>query len=142
MNTNYTDLYKFFIRQTKVNNNDLPSTEQGQKDLINDGVMEFNIRLRIGKEKLKCDDMLEELNEELEEEFFMFLSECMTLIVYKNMLQEYVSTWESFQNDVGRKYYKDQLNGKQQLINEQENRLKYLKLAISDEFVGDINGTI
>lgn len=142
MNTNYTDLYKFFIRQTKVNNNDLPSTEQGQKDLINDGVMEFNIRLRIGKEKLRCDDMLEELSEELTDEFFMFLSECMTLIVYKNMLQEYVSTWESFQNDVGRKYYKDQLNGKQQLINEQENRLKYLKLAISDEFVGDINGTI
>lgn len=142
MNTTYTDLYKFFIRQTKVNNNDLPSSEESQKNLINDGVMEFNIRLRIGKEKLQCDDALEELNEKLSNEFFMFLSECMTLIVYKNMLQEYVSTWETFQNDIGRKYYKDQLNGKQKMIEDQEIRLKSLKLAISEEYLGDEYGTI
>lgn len=136
----YDEIYQYFMRHTRVDSLDLPTDIQSQINLIHDGVMEFNILLRIGNDKLYCDDIKEELSEDLQDEFFVFLSECMTLSIYKNMLSEFVSTWEMFQNDVGRKNYKDQLNGRQELVNKQEYRLKTLKLAISEEYVDSEDG--
>lgn len=136
----YDEIYQYFIRHTRVDSLDLPSDIPSQIHLIHDGVIEFNIWLRIGLDRLIYDDTTEELSEDMQDELFVFLSECMTLSIYKNMLSEFVSTWEVFQNDVGRKYYKDQLNGRQELVKEQEHRLKTLRLAISDEYVDTEEG--
>lgn len=136
----YDEIYQYFMRHTRVDSLDLPTDILSQINLIHDAVMEFNIWLRIGSDKLCYDDVKEEVNEDLQDELFVFLSECMTLSVYKNMLSEFVSTWEMFQNDVGRKNYKDQLNGRQELVNKQEIRLKALKLAISEEYVDAEDG--
>lgn len=136
----YDEIYQYFIRHTKVDSLDLPSDELSQIHLIHDGVMEFNIWLRIGLYKLEYDDQTEEVSEDLADELFVFLSECITLSIYKNMLSEFVSTWEVFQNDVGRKNYKDQLNGRQDLVSKQEYRLRTLRLAISDEYVDTEDG--
>lgn len=136
----YDEIYQYFMRHTRVDSLDLPTDIPSQINLIHDAIMEFNIWLRIGSDKLYYDDIKEEVSEDLQDELFVFLSECMTLSVYKNMLSEFVSTWEMFQNDVGRKNYKDQLNGRQELVNKQEARLKTLKLAISEEYVDAEDG--
>lgn len=130
----YDDLYAYFIRQTKVTKNDVPSTIEGQVNLIHDGIIEFNVRLRIAKDKLKYDDELEQLSEELDSGELLFLSECMSLIIYKNMRSEFVSTWETFQSDIGRKYYNNQLSGREKLIEDQETRLDHLKFALYSDF--------
>lgn len=135
MNTTYDELYSYFIRNTKLNELDLPSTIEGQVALIHDGKIEYNIRLRMNSASLECDDTLEALNEQLNDANKVFICECMKLGVLKNMVTDFVSTWETFQNDIGRKYYKDQLNGRQKLVEDQEKRLDSLKLAIFDEYL-------
>lgn len=135
MNTTYDDVYSYFIRNTRVNELDLPSTVEKQIELIHDGRFEYNVRLRVGGEPLICEDIMEELSEELSDGHLVFFCECMKLCVLKNMLSDFVAIWETFQNDVGRKYYKDQLGGRQKLVDDQEKRLDMLKLAICDEYV-------
>lgn len=134
MNTSFDELYTYFKDNTKVDSLDLPSTVEGQVNLIINGIREFNIRLRLNDTPLTADTDLELLSEELSNGDFIFLSECMSLAIYKNMKTDFLSTWEVFQNDVGRKYYKDQLSGRENLVREQEERLCKLKLALCDNF--------
>lgn len=134
MNTTYDNIYEYFSRNIRADALDLPSTVDEQVLLIKDGIDEFNIRL---ERELTCDDITETVNEELTNSEIRYVSECMKLRIYKGMLDDYISVWEVFQNDVGRKNYKDQLNGRETRIQVQEALLNRMADRIYDDYEGE-----
>ena len=134
--TTYDTIYQYFHRNTHVDFFDLPSTISEQILLIKDGVDEYNFRLEA---ELECNDDNETLNEDLPNVHIKFLSECMKLRIYTRMLDSYVSLMEVFQNDMGRKNYKDQLNARQFLILRQEEIINKLLNRIYDDYTGGEN---
>lgn len=129
----YDDIYSYFYRNIKVDSFDLPSTIQEQKELVEDGIDEYNIRL---DEEVTYDNELEEINAQLTKSQIKFISECMKLIILRHMKEDYISTWEVFQNDIGRKNYKDQLSGRIDLVVSQESVLNRLANKLYDNFDG------
>lgn len=133
MNTTYDDIYKYFSRNIRADSLDLPSTIDEQIELLKDGIDEYNLRL---EKNLNCDDMTETVSEELNNLHIRFIIECMKLRIFQGMLEDYVSVWETFQGDMGRKNYKDQLNARQSLINKQDEILNKLSNRIYDNYTG------
>lgn len=134
MNTTYDNIYEYFSRNIRADALDLPSTVEEQVLLIKDGIDEFNIRL---ERALTCDDITETVSEELTNSEIRYVSECMKLRIYKGMLDDYISVWEVFQNDIGRKNYKDQLNGRETRIQTQESLLNRMADRIYDDYEGE-----
>jgi len=134
LNTTYDNIYEYFSRNIRADALDLPSTVEEQVLLIKDGIDEFNIRL---ERALTCDDITETVSEELTNSEIRYVSECMKLRIYKGMLDDYISVWEVFQNDIGRKNYKDQLNGRETRIQTQESLLNRMADRIYDDYEGE-----
>lgn len=132
--TTYDDIYEYFQGITKVGELDLPTTTDEQKALIHDGVEEYNTRMA---KEIVCNDEIEQVSPELTEKEIRFISECMKLRVFQAMLEDFVSVWEVFQNDLGRRDYKSQVSAREYLIKRQEEVLSRLLYRVYDEYVGD-----
>ena len=112
---------------------DLPSTTEDRNSLIKDGILEYNLRL---EKNLITNDESSTIEDEISMIDIKFISECMKLVVYQNMLEDFVSVWEVFQNDMGRKNYKDQVSARQYLISKQIENLDRLTLKLYDDYDG------
>ena len=131
----YNDIYQLFIDNTKVQQDSLPTTIEDQIRWIHNGVREYNMQLRQDvDEKLSCNDLLEEISEELNDAEALFLTECMSYRVFQNMVSDFVGIWEVFQNDVGRKNYRDQRVGLEGLVKESKERLRMLKQKLYNDY--------
>lgn len=130
--TTYDDIYEYFQGITKVGELDLPTTTEEQKMLVHDGIEEYNIRMA---KDVVCNDEMEQVLPELTEAEIRFVSECMKLRVFQTMLEDFVSVWEVFQNDLGRRDYKSQVSAREHLIKRQEEVLNRLLYRTYDEYI-------
>lgn len=130
--TTYDDIYEYFQGITKVGELDLPTTTEEQKTLVHDGIEEYNIRMA---KDVVCNDEMEQVLPELTEAEIRFVSECMKLRVFQTMLEDFVSVWEVFQNDLGRRDYKSQVSAREHLIKRQEEVLNRLMYRTYDEYI-------
>ena len=136
MSTTFDTIYSYFLRNTSVDTLDLPSFFEAEVNLVRDGIDEFNYRL---EKNLVYDSENNVIMSDLSNTEIKCITECMKLIVLRNMLEQFVSVWEVFQNDVGRKNYAQQLAGRQNLIDRQEQYIENLIHKLYEDFeTGDL----
>ena len=131
MSTTFDTIYSYFLRNTSVDTLDLPSVFEAEVELVKDGIDEFNYRL---EKNLVYDEENNIVTSDLNNTEIKCLTECMKLIILRNMLEQFVSVWEVFQNDVGRRNYGQQLAGRQNLIDRQEHYIESLTYKLYEEF--------
>lgn len=131
MFTSYDDVYKFFTKITRVDKIDLPISIEGQYDLINSGRMEFNMRR---EDSLVCHEESETLDRKLTDLELMLFGNCMKLVILKNMLSDFTSTYSMFQKEVGVKDYKSQLDARTWIVDRQESIIKDILFKMQEDF--------
>lgn len=131
MLTTYDDVYKFFTEITRVDKIDLPISIEGQYDLINSGRMEFNMRR---EDSLVCHEESETLDRKLTDLELMLFGNCMKLVILKNMLSDFTSTYSMFQKEVGVKDYKSQLDARTWIVDRQESIIKDILFKMQEDF--------
>lgn len=131
MFTTYDDVYKFFTKITRVDKIDLPISIEGQYDLINSGRMEFNMRR---EDSLVCHEESETLDRKLTDLELMLFGNCMKLVILKNMLSDFTSTYSMFQKEVGVKDYKSQLDARTWIVDRQESIIKDILFKMQEDF--------
>lgn len=132
-NTTYDQLYEKFSSIAKFSNLSLPSTVEGQYNLIRDGLDIYNSRM---DDNLICDNTTETINQELTSQQINLFANCMKLQVINNIYSEFVDTYSMYQKEIGFKDYKSQIDGKLSLITNQENIVNELVFSMKDDYEG------
>lgn len=130
--TAYDKVYTTFLNNCKVSDIDLPQTNEKIYEFIKNAVMHFNNRLRTS---IVCDDVSEQLSEELSEDYLLILAHYIRLIFLINQKTYFESLWQPFQKDVGLKNFATQLKSLETSIKEQERTIDSLIVNMEDDFL-------
>jgi hypothetical protein len=132
MNTSYDDIWTAFLNNCKVSDIDLPQIPEKMFEYIKNAVMHFNNRFRT---TIVCDDNLEELSEELNNDYLLILAHYIRLNFLKNQRTYFESLWQPFSKDVGLKNFSTQLNSLKSSVQEQERTIDSLVMNMEDDFL-------
>lgn len=130
--TSYDQIWTTFLNNCKVSDIDLPQTPEKIYEIIRNGVMHFNNRLR---EDIVCDDSTETLNRELSNDYLLILAHYIRLIFLINQKTYFESLWQPFAKDVGLKNFSTQLKSLETSIAEEERTIDRLIMNMEDDFL-------
>lgn len=130
--TSYDQIWTTFLNNCKVSDIDLPQTPEKIYEIIRNGVMHFNNRLR---EDIVCDDSTETLNRELNNDYLLILAHYIRLIFLINQKTYFESLWQPFAKDVGLKNFSTQLKSLETSIAEEERTIDRLIMNMEDDFL-------
>lgn len=130
--TSYDQIWTTFLNNCKVSDIDLPQTPEKIYEIIRNGVMHFNNRLR---ENIVCDDSTETLNRELSNDYLLILAHYIRLIFLINQKTYFESLWQPFAKDVGLKNFSTQLKSLETSIAEEERTIDRLIMNMEDDFL-------
>lgn len=116
--TSYDDIYQLFLNNIKVEDIDLPDTDPGRYNLIHNAVNLFNNRLR---DNLACNDEIETVTRELNNDELLIIIHFMRLTLLKNLLTYKNSIFNVFTKEIGVKNITAQVNSLEFEINNEEN---------------------
>lgn len=132
MKTSYDLIWQTFLNNCKVSDIDLPNTPELMYEQIKSGVMRFNNRLRTS---VQCDDLIEQLSEELNEDHLLILAHYIRLIFLINQKTYFESLWQPFAKDVGLKNFNTQIKSLEVSIKEQESTIDSLIVNTEVDFL-------
>lgn len=132
MNTTYSEIMKAFINNCGIDTSLLPEDPSKIYDMINNAVQYYNTYFD-SQNQIVCDDSTESLNTKLDDLRLRLLAYCMKYIYLENQLVGFEELWAPFQNELGIKNYKSQIDAR-------ENTLERTRQEI-DRLVTYIEGT-
>ncbi len=112
-NTSYDEIYICFRRNCGVDSSTLPKTDEGKYELIHNAVMHYNTKVDSSETQLICNDELEEINVKLDSNRLLLLAYCLKYSVLENELEAFEQVWQPFTKEMGQKFYKDQIKGRE-----------------------------
>lgn len=114
--TNYDQIWRCFVDVCQVDSATLPQTDEGKYILINSGVQYYNSLVDKIKVRILCNDMLEQINLNLSNDDLLLLGYCIKYRFLDNELMKFQQIWQPFSNDVGVKFYKDQIVSRRETL--------------------------
>lgn len=130
--TSYDTVWQTFLNNCKVSDIDLPQTPDKVYETIKNAVMHFNNRFRTS---ITCDDVLEQLSEELTEDYLLILAHYIRFIFLKNQKTYFESLWQPFKKDVGLNNFSTQIKSLEISVSEQERTIDRLIMNMEDDFL-------
>lgn len=130
--TSYDKIWTTFLENCKVDDIDLPQTNEKIYETIKNAVLHFNNRLR---DTLQCDDVNEQVNRDLTDDELLILVHYIRYIFLKNQHTYFVNLWQPFQKEVGLKNYNVQLKSLEATINNEKNEIEELILNKADDYM-------
>ena len=134
MNTTYDEIYQFFINNISVDQLSLPSTIEGQYELIRNGVSHYNGKLR---DDLVGDDGTESVDRVLNNDQFLAITHIMRKILLNNLLMYKSSILIGFTKEIGAKNVGDQLKALRDLIKDEDNEVEMIIFRADDSTIMD-----
>lgn len=132
----YNVIYDKFLNLSGYDYAELPQDDESIYRLINNGVALYNSKAKkypdILQGKVKCDNLNETLDVELEETDLLVLVYFMCFIVASNKYTEYTSLWGTIANETGLKDYKSNCSAKKEAMDYFKNQIDSL---IEDEII-------
>jgi hypothetical protein len=113
--TTYDDIWQTFRDNCGVDKDTLPQDDEGKYILIRNGIRKYNTWIDF-EDKLIGDDALEIINKDIDDNRILILAYCIKHTVLENALTEYEQVWQPFTKEIGQKFYKDQINGRETRI--------------------------
>ena len=135
--TTYQEVWNLFKAIGRVNDTDLPTSDEGIYAIINASRMTYNSYLDScvdGFIELLQDDTTETFNKDMIEKEKQFLAECIKLTIIVNMYSQFVSDMQVFQSSIGVRDYRSQVSSRETLVKLQEKRIDELLSKLADEF--------
>lgn len=111
--TSYDELYTSFLTKTKVDDLDLPNSNEKIYEFIRSAVRDFNNRM---SENLQMNDLLEVFDRELTDTEILLLTHFLRKTFLQNQLLYFSSTWQPFQREISLKHYGTQLKALEYLV--------------------------
>jgi hypothetical protein len=130
--TSYDQVWETFLNNCKVSDIDLPQTPEQIIAQLKNAVMHFNNKFRTN---IECYDELEELSEELDNDYLLILAHYIRLIFLRNQKTFFEALWQPFSKDVGLKNFGTQLKSLEVSIKEQERTIDNLVANMEDDFL-------
>lgn len=132
MNTSYDTVWQTFLNNCKVSDFDLPQTPELIYEYIKNAVMHFNNKFRT---VITCDDTLEQLSEELSNDYLLILAHYIRLIFLKNQKTYFENLWQPFSKDVGLKNFTTQLTSLKSSVKEEQDTIDSLIANMEEDYL-------
>ncbi|WP_339198559.1 hypothetical protein MKY95_10120 [Paenibacillus sp. FSL P4-0176] len=130
--TSYDEIYEEFLSRCKVDDIDLPDTNEKIYAVIRSAVRDFNNKMRT---QIMCDDELESVNQKLSDDDLLILAHYLRLNFLRNQLIHFSSTWQPFAKDIGLKNFQSQLKALETLVSNEKENIKELIVNTLDDFM-------
>ena len=122
--TSYDTLYSTFMNNNLADDIDLPQSEIEIYRVINNAVMLYNNRER---DIIVCDDTLEEVDRELNNDEILMIAHYIKLAFLKNQMTAFTLTWQPFDKDMGLRNYDSQVRAMGRLVADAERVIQQFK---------------
>lgn len=129
----FDDIYTLFMDNTRVDEYQLPRTPQGMYALLEHGIDQYTTFFDNAKE-VDFDRDTEMLSVVLDKNDAMLITGYMRLKIFQKINDEFVSTYDVLQDDIGIRNYKSQSDARQNLIAEQKREIDEMLLKMSEDF--------
>ena len=129
----FDDIYTLFMDNTRVDEYQLPRTPQGMYALLEHGIDQYMTFFDNAKE-VDFDRDTEMLSVVLDKNDAMLITGYMRLKIFQKINDEFVSTYDVLQDDIGIRKYKSQSDARQNLIAEQKREIDEMLLKMSEDF--------
>lgn len=133
--TTYQEVWDMFNSLGRVNDTDLPATEEGVYRVIDNARILFNGYLKecvMGFVELEQDDLMEAFSQNLGDSYKELLAECIKLVIVRNMFSQFISDSQVFQTSMGVRDYRSQYSSREMLVRMQEDRIDKLVMRLAD----------
>lgn len=130
--TTYDELYELFMVNCRADELSLPRTTEQMYDVIKNAVMLYNNRLR---DNLICDDNIESVNRELDDDQKLVIAHYIRLTLLKNVRTFKNSIFTTFTQEIGIRNINAQLSSLRDEIAEEENTIGMLIFHMTDESI-------
>lgn len=128
----YDEIWMAFLDDYKINEKDLPDTDERVYNDINNAVRKFNNRLRT---ELKCDNVSETVDGTDSEDDLLLIAQYLKLIYLKNQKTLFESLYQPISQDVGIKNYSSQMNALEKSIIRQDEEIDFIILNTRSKFI-------
>lgn len=132
MSTSYDKIWKTFLDNCKTPDINIPQTDEQIYAKINNGILLFNNRMRTN---IKCDDLTESVDTELNDDQLLILANFIKLVFYKNEKTYYETLLNPFQKDIGLRNFSTQINSLNNSVTEQERYIERLIINQAEDFL-------
>ena len=130
--TSYDQIYIMFLENCKVDDIDLPNTDEGKYNMIKNAILHFNNRLF---DNLQTNDELEEVDRDLTDSHLLILAHYLRLSFLKNELLIFSRTWQPFQKDIGLKNFSYQISALKEIVKDEQNTIDAIILHQTEDFI-------
>lgn len=121
--TSYDDIYSTFLDNCGVDTSTLPNTNDGKYQMIRNGVRHYNSKVDDYETKIICNDIMEEINIELDDTRLLILAFCIKYTLLENQLINFEQVWQPFTKDIGQKFYREQISGRENMLDRTERKI-------------------
>ncbi|WP_405101433.1 hypothetical protein [Oceanobacillus sp. FSL H7-0719] len=132
MKTSYDLLWSTFLAKCKVDDLDLPNSEEAIYDTIQNAVLAFNNKL---EDDLLADNTTELLNRELSGDELLLLSHCIRIIILENQLIYFSASFSPFTKEIGARNLGNQMNRLEYLIDREDDKIHSIIVKMTDDFI-------
>lgn len=129
--TTYDEIFECFLKNTGIDTTRLPTTDEAIYAIINNGVSHYNVYLK-DEVPIKCDDSSETINVTLDSTRLLILAYCIKYVYLENQLVGFEELWSPFQNDLGIKNYKSQIQARQDTLDRTKQMITQLLTSTED----------
>lgn len=130
-NTSYDDVWSSFRNKCKIDDLDLPSSDQAIYDTIQNAILHFNIKL---EDNLTGDNTTESLSRELDGDELLLLSHCIRLIILENQLIYFSGTFSPFTKEIGSRNLGNQMVRLENLVKREDDKIQSIIIKMTDDF--------
>lgn len=129
--TSYDDIMSCFVKNCGVDTSNLPTDEEKLYGMIQNGLNHYNVYLK-DESPIQGDDDTEMLNTSLDGTRLLILAFCLKYVYLENQLVGFQELWSPFQNELGIKNYKAQVDGREKTLERTRQKIIELVTTIED----------
>ncbi|MCD3217958.1 hypothetical protein G8S55_12120 [Clostridium botulinum C] len=130
--TSYDEIFTCFLDNCGIDTDNLPKSNEGKYKLIHNAIIHYNTVIDESYTNLNYDDEKERVNILLDNNQLLLLAYCLRYSYLENELIEFEELWQPFQKEVGQKFYREQLQGRESTLARTQNKINELLNNMED----------
>jgi len=132
MATSYDKVWETFLIKCKMDNDNVPSTNDAIHQTIQEAILNFNNQV---EEQVNGDDTTEMLSRKLSDNELYLLSHMIRLVILENELIYQSTTYTPFTKELGVRNVGNQMSRLEKLVENQNNKIHSILISMQDDFL-------
>lgn len=132
MSTSYDKVWTVFLNNCKLSDIDLPQSDEKRYEIIKNGVMLLNNKLRTN---YHCDDKNEMIIGDMNDDHLLILAFLIRLVILDNQRIYFMNLWQPFAKDITIRNFSSQLKAIEQSIKDTEDTISRLIMNSEEDFL-------